>query len=922
MENRAKPATKARKRASKACLSCRARKVRCDVSQRGAPCMNCYLDNETCVVADRASRLRRLQEGDGTVQASHPPYAPHGIRQPLTAEGVVRSRLNGEPAPSVSDQYDCSSPENDPDDGAPAGAPQSVDDERRDSAQPLPQFPNRSHAATQGPRADPSTTMFPNYGGQSNPLGPSPAVPLWAEGHKHAMSSDITYSYYPFLSVNNLHNIMPQDVNYLESQGCLRVPLPEFLDEFVKQYFLHVHPLTPMISEADFWDMYGNQGFGGSGERMSLLVFQSILFVSCNYVSLATVKSLGFPNLRAARATLYRRCKLLYDFESESSMVYLAQAALLLSQWAPNFTHAFKKANSSWLSAAIQHAKNAEAHHYSALSEDISSSMSPTQLKKQNTLKRLWWSCVIRDRILPLGFRRSLKITTSHFDFSAHSGLGYADLAEEVERSRVYNAETKVQLIQLLSQIVELCSILTDLIMLVFPLDDSPGWGKRIGPEEAVRVRKCKLALRRWYNSASVKFPLFGGNGVPRTDVTRGRHAHHDSVILYTNMMYMYYHSSCVALSHHEILQTAVTAASMDMTNNLQGLSKINENRQELQQAASGVTECLQELIQLRLARWLPQSAVPCTALPLVLHIIDVKLSSHNKTPSTRLLQDTKQKRLNVLVEAMKTYSPQYDGLDYISETIRHIVTLAQLDTPTPLSMANSTTTISDWTDILASQPGHYLRLAMTMDLSLAKGRLPEESDFPVSLRGLFSSGYSPVKALLTGGTAPAGVTAQPANPPSQAVHHAPQFEMNYDHFDFNTMSRSTPSSNIPRGPGTVHSLPSDTDTESPAESATQATPAASTNTAAHADLLFHPGSMPTGGTPMVSNFLGAEFEMDGMAGEALAAQFFSQEAPSTVDSSGSKDRDGGIFAGDEAMTAGEMDEWMRDAWGSELEVR
>lgn len=48
--------TKTRKRASKACLSCRARKVRCDVSQRGRPCMNCYLDSETCVVTGRASR--------------------------------------------------------------------------------------------------------------------------------------------------------------------------------------------------------------------------------------------------------------------------------------------------------------------------------------------------------------------------------------------------------------------------------------------------------------------------------------------------------------------------------------------------------------------------------------------------------------------------------------------------------------------------------------------------------------------------------------------------------------------------------------------------------------------------------------------------------------------------------------------------
>ena len=58
---RAKNPNKVRKRAPKACLSCRARKVRCDVSQRGRPCMNCYLDSETCVVTGRASRLRKSQ---------------------------------------------------------------------------------------------------------------------------------------------------------------------------------------------------------------------------------------------------------------------------------------------------------------------------------------------------------------------------------------------------------------------------------------------------------------------------------------------------------------------------------------------------------------------------------------------------------------------------------------------------------------------------------------------------------------------------------------------------------------------------------------------------------------------------------------------------------------------------------------------
>lgn len=67
--------------------------------------------------------------------------------------------------------------------------------------------------------------------------------------------------------------------------------------------------------------------------------------------------------------------------------------------------------------------------------------------------------------------------------------------------------------------------------------------------------------------------------------------------------------SARVVLSHHEVLYTAVAAASPNLTTNLKEFSNIYENRHELQDAASGVTECLKELIQLRLARWLPISA-------------------------------------------------------------------------------------------------------------------------------------------------------------------------------------------------------------------------------------------------------------------------------------------------------------------------
>jgi hypothetical protein len=48
--------TAPRKRAPKACLACRARKVRCDVSLCGTPCMNCRINGGDCMVIGRPTK--------------------------------------------------------------------------------------------------------------------------------------------------------------------------------------------------------------------------------------------------------------------------------------------------------------------------------------------------------------------------------------------------------------------------------------------------------------------------------------------------------------------------------------------------------------------------------------------------------------------------------------------------------------------------------------------------------------------------------------------------------------------------------------------------------------------------------------------------------------------------------------------------
>ncbi|KAH9903732.1 hypothetical protein F4778DRAFT_735304 [Xylariomycetidae sp. FL2044] len=775
MNSEPKSAAKIRKRAPKACLGCRARKVRCDVSQRGRPCMNCYLDHETCVVTSRASRLRRPpRDGSEAAEASYPPYSAGECNNGMSAEDVLMSRMNGEPV---------SQGQGDRTGDAQIREASYLTADNGETAEDIARPQQCEARASTGRHAhrrhgsmldsNDTASVSSNY---PDPIMSSDA-PLWGGEKRIALNSDITYSYYPFLSISNLPNIMPQDVNYLESQGCLRVPTREILDDFVQQYFLHVHPLLPLINEGEFWEMYCHAGLSSPSGNMSLVVFQAMLFSSCSFVSKSNIKALGFPSIRAARATLYRRAKLLFDFDTDNSLIHLAQTALLLTYWSPNWSHAMKKPNTAWLGIAIQNAKSSEAHLYSAM-PNFSPALEPEQHKKQNVLKRLWWCCVIRDRILSLGMRRSLQISRAHFNLGSGNGLGYADLADEVERSRVYRSETKRCLIEIFVQLGELCSVLTDLLTLVFPLDDAPGWDKRPSCGGAARAKESKIALKRWHHGATLRFPMFGGASVPRVRNSFSKQSQHDSVILYTNLMYMYYHSARVALCHHEVLQLAVASTSPNMNSNIREISNIYENRHELQDAASGVTECLKELIQLRLARWLPISAVASTALPLVLHIIDMKLSSHNKQNSSSAGPTSKavakQHRLDILIEAMKTYQPQYDGVDYVSETIRHIINLAQLDPPAdsttnPASLLStrgnsSHSSISDWTDILASQPGCYLRLAMTMDLSLSKGRLPEESDFPESLRGLFTTSFSSVRNLIANGnvTAKAMVTPSP----------------------------------------------------------------------------------------------------------------------------------------------------------------
>lgn len=83
---------------------------------------------------------------------------------------------------------------------------------------------------------------------------------------------------YRFIDSDFLSSLPPEDVAFLSSKGSQTLPDKQLIDEFVCQYFKRIHPNVPVVDEAEFWRIYQD---GSGPDKISLFVFQAILFASC-----------------------------------------------------------------------------------------------------------------------------------------------------------------------------------------------------------------------------------------------------------------------------------------------------------------------------------------------------------------------------------------------------------------------------------------------------------------------------------------------------------------------------------------------------------------------------------------------------------------------------------------------------------------
>jgi hypothetical protein len=113
--------------------------------------------------------------------------------------------------------------------------------------------------------------------------------------------------------------INPDDAEFLARKGAMSVHDNKFRNELLKCFIRWVYPWSPVVN----LDHVVRTISGGktTTNKMSLLLFQAMMFAGAGFADLAILRSAGFSSRKDARKHFFNRCKVSSILFSKSSNI-------------------------------------------------------------------------------------------------------------------------------------------------------------------------------------------------------------------------------------------------------------------------------------------------------------------------------------------------------------------------------------------------------------------------------------------------------------------------------------------------------------------------------------------------------------------------------------------------------------------------
>ncbi|KAJ6013282.1 hypothetical protein N7540_007873 [Penicillium herquei] len=651
-----------KRRASKACCCCRARKVRCDVVENGSPCTNCRLDQVECVVTESKRRKKSRVEienanpdSPGDVSEDNPLHAIQGLPDmaPTSPSQASVDVDHGQHMPHLLYQTQANR----------IGSDDLYRHGRRMA--PTPAVPASMPLANATLQIQ--QLLDPNFGTQRT-------------------AGDFLPDYIRGLPAR----FQKEDIEYLAAKGALTIPDINLRNELLKAYIHYVHSYMPLLDLEEFLQtIVQNDGV----HRISLLLFQAVMFAGMAFVDMKHLQAAGYQTRKAARKIFFQRARLLYDFDYEVDRISLVQSLLLMTYWYE--TPDDQKDTWHWMGVSLSLA------HTIGLHRDPGNSR--MDLRRQRMWKRIWWSTYTRDRLIALGMRRPMRVkdddcdvpmlTLDDFEFQAFSPeivkmVGDSEILQNISHQR--------ELALMFIEKARLCLCVSHVLSAQYSVLSHKFGGTmettmmlvpKKSTAESFEVRRCDQELEDWVANLPVE-TQYTPSGVSKLPEAREvLHSHRA-------LLKMVYLTTSSALHRPQVLP-AVPYPSMD--SELQELS-----RQKVRYAAVEITNIAQDLHILDLTRYYPTTGVTVLLPAVIIHLLDIKSTD----PSVRMtsLQRFYQ-CMRILQRLREIYASADFATSFLEAAIRKAgiqLTVAPQDVHSKRSRKTTIPTASDPFDSLS----------------------------------------------------------------------------------------------------------------------------------------------------------------------------------------------------------------------------
>ena len=393
-------------------------------------------------------------------------------------------------------------------------------------------------------------------------------------------------------------------LRFLHSEGALRFPERATFDEIAHAYLYYVHPMLPFLELRVFLDAIK----GENSQSLSPTLAQAIIFVSSAFLTNEKLQILGFEDRSEARRILFRRVRLLFETDLESDRMILVQVLLLMTYWYGQQNDV--KGRFYWLRNALSFATEIGVHLSHA---------EPVTRPRTYARRRTWYCCVLRSTLLSITERRQCG-DLKHFvqnDVRSQEELFDSDAVNEMNQFyQAHYSTSGSTLIELWLIKVRLCLIANRVLETQY---ESRG-RRRLVSGEYLMVLVPRVSKESQLQALDIDGNLIEwqatANALQHSCFDQDHRCNGRILGVQSATLEMLYYT-VLSMLHRPLIQEDTRTNS--------ALAFLQPHcKQKLRFAARRITEVGRQMLDARLAQFLPPIAVGACIVASVQHLKDV----------------------------------------------------------------------------------------------------------------------------------------------------------------------------------------------------------------------------------------------------------------------------------------------------------